>query len=554
MKVQLRENPGRIEGSFSQVVGDRFEELLHPTGEPDGETMDRDIVMVYAGDFVATTGEIKVTGSKLSRLVSKHNAKLSALTANGAPPAWGDLPPIQVDHTQSGWDTVGRVIGPLRTGEVTLLGEEKPRAAVFTRGRFMGKDNCQRVRDGRWASVSFGGDFDEGRLDELTVTPFPAARQSHILSARLLSTSKLKGALMDIKVLLARLMKSNTQLSEKDAEEKLSKMSDEEKEKLAECDDKTSKMGEEKPCEKKEMSEEDEKKEKEKLAAEEDEKKKALAAKGEEETKKEDDKLAAPVAPSPDQLAAAEAAKTRLAAARTSVAKLSREMRTSFQDSSVKMRTAVISTRLSALRANAQITPAEIKKLNVKELASKSDDILEAFFMGFENRQPVVPLGQLGTQSAETISKMTGQVRRANLLAECVANMPFTGKAVAEQLGIKPKAYTRLSDAGPGKKPGDEKEAMGAVQNPGQEHLNSEFTRVCKMMDEGKRDEALSALRTYMEGMARDTNAGDEPGPQDSRAQMSALAESNKKLQNQFEELIKMVAPVLEFSDDDLKS
>jgi hypothetical protein len=489
--------------------------------------LERDAVFCYEGTFIDMDGnKVKVTAEKLRRLAENHNAKYQlalaqAVAAGKSEIDPADAPPLQVDHSTSGWDTVGRIFGMLRLvdGYVPRPGA-KPVVALAGPARFLGEDNCERARDGRWATLSTAADFDEGYFTELTVTPFPAAK-----SAKLLSEGKSKGDAMDPKEKekLKRHLTECKKMSAEDADKHLASASEEDCKKMsAEADDE----------------------DKKRLAAEKDEADKKLAA--EKDEKEKDEK----------KLAAENAGKvTRLAAAKPGFAKLAKEMRTGFRASRLESRKAGIVNRLASLRSKAKITPAEIKKLDVEKLSAKSDVELDAFFEGYDAREEVVLLGQKGSAKAEPVARLATQQKRMNSKQERLSSMPFTAKAVGSKYGVEVNEYgdvkpQKLADGGaPAYQPA---QGGGHAEPDGDErmrHLNSRFAEACKFMDEGKREDAMRHLKDWMMSL-HGGGAGDLPS--EAQARMSALAEHNKKLENQFEELVKMVAPVLEVGDADL--
>lgn len=330
-------------------------------------------------------------------------------------------------------------------------------------------------------------------------------------------------------------------MSEKDADEKLSKLSKEDCDKLAaECDEHEKKMSAEKDEEDKKlaakkMSDDKEKEDKEKaekLAAEEKEKADKLAA---EEKEKEDKK---------EEKKEVEA-KKKMSAAKAGFTKLAGSIRTGFRESTKEGRKVQLSARLNSLRAKAAITPAEIKRYNVDELVLKTDGELDAFFMGFENREPVIAIGQYGSAKAAPIAQLAAQAKEKTMLAESASNMPFTKKAVGKQLGLDPEAKSESVQL---------KKGVSTASTLGEgddEMLSSRFASICRMMDEGKREDALSSLKSFMASGGRHTELAADTDS-DSQKRLSALAERNKKLENNFEELVKMVAPLLGVTEEEL--
>lgn len=152
--------------------------------EGDSENMiERRAMLVYAGTFQSMDGEVVVSKSHIKNLVKNHNSFLGKFKrlASGLA-AMKNYPPIQLDHSTSARDTIGRLVGDL---EVEDYEDEdgKKMPAVFGNVRILGRENVERVNDGRWTHLSIGADFDKGSVSELTVTPFPAAKNASMLKA-----------------------------------------------------------------------------------------------------------------------------------------------------------------------------------------------------------------------------------------------------------------------------------------------------------------------------------------------------------------------------------
>lgn len=150
--------------------------------EGDSETsIERRAMLVYAGTFDSMDGEVIVKPEHIRSLVKNHNSVLSKVKrlASGTVHL-KHYPPIQLDHSTSARDTIGRLVGDLSVDDhETPEGKKVP--AVFGMVRFLGKENVERVNDGRWTHLSIGADFDKGTVSELSVTPFPAAKQASLL-------------------------------------------------------------------------------------------------------------------------------------------------------------------------------------------------------------------------------------------------------------------------------------------------------------------------------------------------------------------------------------
>lgn len=204
-----------------------------------------------------------------------------------------------------------------------------------------------------------------------------------------------------------------------------------------------------------EMPEDDQKKlaaevdeEEKKLAAEEDEKAKKLAA--EEDEKKKD---LAHQEPDGDE------GEKKLTAARPKIVQLMGEAKESIRLAKIEARKSEISIRLSKLRAQAKLSPAEEKVL-MKEitlsagktvrLAEATDDSLALVWAVLEAREPVIHVGQLGTVKPLDLSDAGKAVKGVRLAAEAKAtlsNMPFTAKMMAKTAGTEETETVRPADA-----------------------------------------------------------------------------------------------------------
>lgn len=648
----------------------RLQSGLIESAKLEGETpksLDRRAMLVYSGKFDSMDGPVTVSDEHLEKLAANHNGLLSkvARMATGEVPL-KNYPPIQLDHSTSAKDTVGRLVGNVELGEFETPDGEKVKALYGT-VRVLGQENVEKVVDGRWTHLSIGADLETGKLQELTITPFPAAEGASLMSkvrhfkaaeykqrfqsaaskidnsssifhsddsSSALFTDKykahqfaliiesddffksvkmyrnksgnkyeveaqwssvdgyrLKYSLQDVvkeesykgwkiqvvrahpgkvtsdlffeavssdgkkiqskdtfsKVedalaeakrqvdltqlsskklpsegkMLERLKSFFTKymkLSEAEADKKLAEMPDEAKAKMAAEAEKHEKMKKH-LVEHEKLSEEDAEK---KLAAMDDEAKKKLAGEMEEKEK----------------LAAKESdeAKAKMTAARESITKLSADFRKATDSVSLSMKKAAISTRLSKLRADARITPAEMKKLDIDKLAKESDATVDAVLKSYQDREPVIMTGVVGSRKGVALSDVHKSKRTSQLMSDTLAAMPFTGQA-----------WKRLQE-------GKEEEGAPDTVNI---HVDTDphtdlaahkladdmYTQACKMIDEGKGPEAKEHLKKLMEHCKKHMRRmADEPvaDAADSQAQMAALADSVKCMQTEFDKLTQL--------------
>lgn len=618
-----------------------------PSGAPSSLT--RRALLVYEGEFESMDGVVNVGRDELTTLATNHNGHVeSASRLAEGKESMKDYPPVQLDHSTSAKDTVGRLIGKLELGEYKTK-DGKDVMAAYGNVKILGEENVVKVMDGRWTHLSVGVDFEKGKFSELTITPFPAAPEASLLKKdtemsekmvpNLIKTVNYKGQKIEVyqtsyafgsylsvlindtymkrgpllspddaiakakkyidegnqlssrdtemsekrlkqmseeqvkqllrnydlnlnnphvkewiknlveasevvsrkqlekmteewmdtmgsKIHFSKLsegdksmdkdkmkkhMMDEHKMSEKDAEEKLAKCTEEELKKLAaEVDEHEKKMAEKEDEDKKEMSEEkdDEKKE---MSKEEEDEKKSLAEKEDEEKKKME---------SDEQ-------EKKLASARDRIVRLSSDFRKSFEVSQLAAKKGKILSRLSALKASAKITPAEIKKIDVEKLAGQGIETVDLVLKTYEDREPVIMTGALGSIKADELHKLSGEIRMSRLEAETRKNMSL----------LKHTVKTKMQD---GQAP--EEVSIHVDTTP---HVHQEMAKcygdVCKMMDEGKLAEAKELLKKYM--MKPESEGRMDMVEHDK--QMSALAEESIKMQNKFDELQKLAVTLV---------
>lgn len=403
-----------------------------PTGEAPF-TLDRPVRIVYEGVFNSMDGEVTLTAEDIDAIAANHNAKLAKLTVAGTELTARDYPPMQLDHSESATATIGRLWGSLESKDALVNGERK--RALFGNARFIGQENTQKAADGRYTHVSIGFDPTTNELDEISVVPFPAAPNAALLS---------RGRLAMKPEHLKAYLTSAKGMSEDDALRHLGGLDDDGKTKLGEeMKDHLAKMGAEVP----------EDKEQGKLAAEDDEEKKKLAAEEEEKKKlaEEDEKEKLARAAEDDEKdegkKLARGKKTKLAAQLKDAHEKLRLARLEVKKGEVK-------ARLSGLRGQAKITPAEEKNLEAKRFGTKKlalhelDDIaLEAVLGVMEAREPVLDVRRLGSAKGVDLANMGAAMKKARLAAqesETLSNMPFTKLALANTRAAEGGGDARL--------------------------------------------------------------------------------------------------------------
>lgn len=471
----------------------------------DETSLEREALLVYVGTFQSMDGEVGVTTEHIEKLMGTHNEALGRqqrLSTGEVHPKF--FPPIQLDHSPLATHTVGRLKGELSIRDTDIgTGEKVP--GLYGRVNILGRENVEKVNDGRWTHLSIGADLATGKLNELTITPFPAAANASLLAAR--KNSRLAEEKKVDKEKLKKHLMDKTKCSAEEADKKLSEMDDEKLKHLAkEADD-------------------DEKK----LAAE----------------KEAADKLAADKAKEDERLAAEEKKKgdeAKMTAARATFVKLAKDTKVQLKESRLTAKKVDLSIRLSVLRASAKITPAEIKKIDVAELAGKSDETVDTFFKGFELREPVIQVGQMGSSNAIPLTKLAKVAANKKQFKETLSHMPFTGKALSAKL-----AKEEEEDKKSGADRGDKHLAATDVDTA------TAFNEVLALIDAGNRDQALAKLKEFMNSMGASTDMAHEMDD-DSQKRMAALAGDVKKLQNSFEDLVKSVGPALGVDASELEN
>jgi hypothetical protein len=445
--------------------------------------VDRKAMLVYAGKFDSMDGPVEITPDHLSRLVETHNGLGARL---GRAMGMKDLPPVQLDHSTSAKDTVGRLVGQLEMGSHRLAdGSEVP--AVFGTVRVLGRENVEKVLDGRWTHLSIGADLETGKISELTITPFPAAKEAAMLAARAAlaaqpgpstksdptKTGFTEGENMDKEKLKKHLMEQE-KLTAEEAEKKLASMSDED-------------------CAK--------------MAAEIAEHEKKLA----EEEKKEHE--------------------AKMKAAREKLTKLS----AGISGIRLSARTASVRVRLSALRSAAKITPAELKKLDVVALAKLDDTALDAVFKTFDAREPQVMVGMYGSTQAADVSRLAAkklsEATKAKIEMETRMRL---GYPVSDDL-------KRLAEGAGETEVVVQPGAKAHIDTTPHAHydMEADYESLKKLMTEGKHDEAKEHLKRML------ARASHGPGEEDVKAssdEVKKMQESVAEMSAQLEELTKLIS------------
>jgi hypothetical protein len=521
----------------------RFAEV---SGEGSENHHDRQVLMVYMGKFDSMDGEVDVTEDHIDKLVANHNERLSKLA--GSPGIDEEKltrlsPPLQLDHSTSAAMTVGRVVGKLVKGVHRLEDGSEVPAVYGERVRVLGKENVEKVKDGRWANVSIGADLENGILNELSITPFPAAPNASLLSMRRLSEDfkvhskgEYKGVRYQIetngirycgyaepnmevigqdpKWVLDQLKQKIDAQNPKKLSGKGELMSEKLKKHLAE----KYKMSEEQALAhygkmKGHMAK--------KLAAEEDKAEEHMAKMSEEDMSK----LADDVVEEDKKLAAdkEEKEKKELSAKKAKIVELSKGFNKKAKDTRLTMKKGVINARLSKLQSSAKITPAERKKIDLAKLAAESDAVMNATLKSYEDREPVIDPRVHGTTKAVNLAKLQKDARLARMEAEAKVDfgLPLDDKDKKVLAG---------------------NEGVVVEVEPASQHAHEEGLKHLEGMLSGydQRDVVMAHVKKmlgYGQQMAGENAEQEEK-------EMSALAESVNHLHTQFQDLVKLVGDV----------
>lgn len=525
---------------------------------------DRPVMLVYVGKFESMDGPVDITESHVERLASEHNSMLSRVKrfASGEVPM-REYPPVQLDHSPSAVHTVGRLVGDLSVGEADIDGEKLK--ALFGTVRFLGKENVEKAMDGRYTHVSIGADLESHRINELSVTPFPAAPKASLLSKKRLASYKgveyeieqTEDGVYCIYVIengvrkkvadhagssdevdseakrwidhergeigmhdkMKKHLMEHEKMSEKDAHELAHKMHEHHMKHMGKSEEEMSKHLEAADDKELKRMHEDYDKHLKHLAE------KEPAHGGEDAGKPED----------------AEKEK-KMTAAKEGFMRLVKGIKAHTTELAADIKLSNVNARLLKLRASGKITPAEIKKIDVKKLAELSTEASEAALATFDLREPVIRFGLMnGTTKADAIQKVANKYRMAKLELESRLNMPSKKKEAEAMLAkLSEEEKHEMAKVGDGE---EEEPSKGMLTKVSYEDL-------VKMLDEKDRHEELKKHLKHLvdiHGYGAGMNESDEK-------HMSSIAKRQTALQNEFNELISIVSPALGIKLEDIKA
>jgi hypothetical protein len=517
----------------------------------------RDAMFVYAGKFESMDGPVEIKDEHVENLCKNFNDHITQLSAGGSEIAVKNYPPIQLDHTTSARDTVGRVIGPLTVG--TFEGKK----ALFGKVKFLGEENVAKAADGRWTHLSIGADLDTCKLNELTVTPFPAAPNASLLRGAKLKKENVKeGEILGTKFKVVCITPDDPKKRAHFAVEGIEGLNaefDDAPTAVQAAEDHIRRVAKGKPTHMSGGTVDKEKlkkhlMEKEKLSEKEADDK--LAAMSEEDGKK----LAGEVDEAEKKMAAEkdEEEKKQLAKKKEDFAKLSSGFRSTAKATQLAQKQVSLSARLSTYRAKAKITPAEIKAIDIPRLAAKSQEAIDTFFEALDKREPVILTGAVGTQKAVDLAKLHKAQEKKQMEQEMLSHMPFTQHALS-----KGKRFSDAADL-PNPKVGGEgggPTQEGDGPTPARENLpKTHLEAMMKHLEEsdkahqaGNHGEAhehmkmcMDKMKAHLAYMPDDSTPEHEiPVHEKAEEKMAALSKAVQTMESQFEEMVALVSPLL---------
>lgn len=258
----------------------------------------------------------------------------------------------------------------------------------------------------------------------------------------------------------------------------------------------------------------------EELTSEEEEEKKKLS---EKEDKEEEEKK-----------------EVKLAAARTSLATLSRGFKTSVDNARLAAAKGRILTRLSRLRAQAKITPAEVKKLDLTKLSKASDESINLLLQSYEDREPVIVTGQFGSIKASSFSRLGKAQQMSKLEAETRHNMSLKRGKTDGKTKLSEGDVVVSTEGVDVSSIGDHTIDTTTVQ--------AAYENLVSLLDQGNIDEVKAKLKALVASALAmgGTSEYTESNTLETETQLSALVDSVTKMQTQYDDLHKLAGSLVE--------
>lgn len=527
--------------------------ITHDAGTEQDGVIQKRALIVYEGDFDSAEGPVTISPEHITLIATVHNARQAHLASQyTAEQVVNISPPIQLDHSTKAADTIGRLTGDLEVGDY------QGKTALYGNLRILGRDNVEKVKDGRWSHLSIGADLDVGTLLEVSVVSFPAAPDARMLAAlqaknnaaKLASENNqgdtdmaklahekmmnahhlaMKKHLTHCSAYMSKLEEHTKEGEDKGIEEhvkdlcgmhtqmcKMEGSMGDAHEELKTHHTEMAKMSHLKKHLMSAMGMSDDQAEEHMSKISPEESERILSAMPEDEKnlpeeKKENENNG----PEQARMSAFKNKFTELAGGYSGQAAIVR----------LEAKKARILVKLGSLKADGKITPAEVKKIDVAKLAASNDLTVDAVFKTYQDREPVIMAGVYGTRKAEDIASLTKKREVAKLEAETLSNMPF----LAQSMGKK----TVLSSEGvdPEKKPATLDET--ATQDSEGHH-----DKLAGLYAEGKHDEAREYLKQLMGKKSMDAE-GETAMPM--KHQMESMETAMASLQSKFDELTQLV-------------
>jgi hypothetical protein len=232
----------------------------------------------------------------------------------------------------------------------------------------------------------------------------------------------------------------------------------------------------------------------------------------------------------------------KLTAAREGITKLRASFKTSIDSARLQASQGRIVTRLSKLRADGKVTPAEIKKMDLVSLASKPQNEIDLVLKTYDDREPVIMVGQRGTTKASDLSKLSSKEKEMQKLeADSRKNMSLLR-------GVDAGKTKLSSEHVDGRTEGTAPPPVTTEEDRGEDHMayfEKEYDEISKMMAGGQHGEAKARLEAFMTKHFASSGGGGEytaANAEEAERHLAALAENMTKMQSQFDEAIKLAA------------
>jgi hypothetical protein len=538
-----------MEKEMTKTIRLEMGQFMDDTVETDG-AYQKKALLVYEGDFDSVDGKVKITPEHIHLLAKTHNgslAKLSRLLAGSSAKVY---PPVQLDHSTSATMTVGRLVGDVEIGEHQEDGKTK--LALYGHLKILGGDNIEKVKDGRWTHLSIGADLDSGKINEISIVPFPAAKNASFLSQYAPESSKGEVEMGHGKHHLAHKEHMKKHLAHMHEHEK--KMAEHEKVMAKHMEHAEGKGSHEEHLKHMEHYEEHMKGHMAHMAEHESHMaehcahmKKHLHLKShlmkhlgmkEEEAEnhlekisdEEADRIAGEIGEDASKIQKhekqeeSEEHKAKMAAFQSGFATLKSGLDSKVKLAKLEAKKSSVMVRLAALKADAKITPAEIKKIDVVKLAGSTDETINAVLKSYEDRQPVIMTGAYGTKKAVNLAAAAKKSAEEKYLAEARKTI---------KLSSEPEETKKVDPYEPVES--HKESSTLETEHHAHSHLEA-HEHLKKLYAEGKHDEAHEYLKKMMGGQEEHAEMS-----HDVEKQVEHLSKAVLSLQTEFDNVVNLV-------------